>query len=360
MSDGRYIKRLQGVFYNMSKKVKLGSRWVGDGEPVYIIAEGGLTNWGRLDLAKAQVDAAMAAGADCVKFQAQTTEALVSKKVDPYWYRRLKYKELSHDDLRELWEYCQIRNIDCLITAHTDIDLEFLDKGLKVPFFKIGSGESINDDFLKNVAARKKPVAVSLGLHQNDEEIFRSIDILCNTGLEDIVILHCNTVYPTPPAINGLRQITHLQKLLPDYPIGYSDHTVGWHIPIAAVALGACVIEKHLSFDKTDKRSLDCAGSCTPEDLKLMVNQIREVEQALGNNPEARRAAIANARLWAQQSIVAVGRIAAGTVLTRDMLAFKRPAKGGIPADQVNTIIGKKVIVPIDYDEQVLPEHLEL
>ena len=343
----------------MPKVVKLGSKWVGDGEPVYIIAEGGLTNWGRLDLAKAQVDAAMAAGADCIKFQAQTTEALVSKKVDPYWYRRLKYKELSHKELKELWEYCEIRNIDCFITAHTEQDLDFLNWNLNVPFLKIGSGESINYSFLKKVASCKKPVVISLGLHLNDEEVRRSVETLREGGAHNVVVLHCSTVYPTPPAINELRYITYLQRLLPDNPIGYSDHTVGWHIPIAAVALGACVLEKHISFDKTDMRSLDCSGSCTPEDLKLMVKQIREVEQALESQPEARRAAILNARLWAQQSIVAAKDIPVGTRLIKEMLAFKRPGRGGLPPDTIDSIVGKKVVRTIEEDEQVLLEHLE-
>ncbi len=342
----------------MAKKVKLGSKLVGDGEPVYIIAEGGLTNWGRLDLAKAQVDAAMAAGADCIKFQALTTEALVSKKVDPYWFSRLKYKELSYGDLEELRDYCAVRNIDFLVTAHTDIDLDFLDKELDIPFFKIGSGESLNYEFLKNIGSRKKPVVVSLGLHFNKVEIEKSIDTLEEAGAEEIVILHCSTVYPTPPAISDLKQITRLKESH-DWPIGYSDHTVGWHIPIAAVALGARVIEKHISFDKTDKRSLDCPGSCTPEDLKLMVSQIREVELAMQSKPEDRRRAILNARLWAEQSIVARHFMSPGTILKKTDLAFKRPGNGGVSPNQVSEVVGKKTKVAIEADEQIKLEFLE-
>ncbi len=343
----------------MPKRIRLGSKWVGEGEPVYIIAEGGLTNWGRLDLAKAQVDAAMAAGADCIKFQAQTTEALVSKKVDPYWYRRLKYKELSYDELRELRDYCAIRTIDFLVTAHTDVDLDFLDEDLAVPFLKVGSGESINYDFLENIGQRRKPVVVSLGLHLNDEEVLKSVDALRSGGTEDLVVLHCNTVYPTPPAINELRQITHLKWLLPDHPIGYSDHTVGWHMPLAAVALGARVLEKHISFDKTDKRSLDCPGSCTPEDLKVMVSQIREVEQALKSQPEARRKAIVDARDWAQQSIVAVKDLVPGTVITRGIVALKRPGKGGLPPEALDRVLDRKLKVSVEADEQIQLEFLE-
>lgn len=335
----------------MSRAVSLNGRLVGEGYPVYVIAEGGLTNWGDIELAKRQVDAAMAAGCDAIKFQAQTTEELVSKVADPYWYRRLKYKELSHEKLRELWEYCSIRNIECFITAHTDIDLEFLDKDLNVPFFKIGSGESQNREFLENVGSRGKPVIISLGLHLTKEEVKASIDALERGGCKDIVILHCNTVYPTPPAMSDLAMIGRLREWF-EYPIGYSDHTVGWHIPLASIALGATVLEKHLSFDKNDKRSFDCAVSTTPDELKEMVIQIRDVESALQDTEGLRAGYIVKARQWAQQSIVAATNIKEGSEITRSMLTFKRPGKGLTP-DQVGLVLGKRAARDIAADEIV-------
>lgn len=328
--------------------IHLNGRAVGDGHPVYIIAEGGLTNWGDLNLAKKQVDAAMAAGCDAIKFQAQTTEMLVSRKVDPYWYRRLKYKELSYDALRELWAYCSVRNIQCFITAHTDVDLDFLDRELNVPFFKVGSGESLNLEFLENAGSRGKPVIMSLGLHLTDEEMQESVRAIERGGCHDIIILHCNTVYPTPPTISDLAMITRLKTMFP-YPIGYSDHTVGWHIPIAAVALGATVIEKHLSFDKDDKRSFDCPGSGTPEDWKRIVNDIRDVEAALLDRAGGRISHIEQARRWARQSIVAARDIAEGEVISRDMLLLKRPGVGLGP-DAIDRIVGKKSMRAIEAD----------
>ncbi len=342
----------------MPRLANLGGRIIGEGKPVYIVAEGGLTNWGDLAIAKRQVDAAMAAGADAIKFQAQTTEALVSKKVDPRWYERLKYKELSYDALRELKAYCDVRNIDFFATTHTDVDLDFLDKDLRLPFFKIGSGESINDLFLKNVASRGKPVILSLGLHQTEEEIIRSVRVFELAGIKDIVILHCNTVYPTPVAMSDLRAIERLKNLFPSYPIGYSDHTVGWHVPLAAVALGAQMIEKHLSFDKTDKRSLDCPGSCTPEDQKLMVAQIREIEQAIGAPPESKTALIEHARMWAAQSAVAAEELPEGTVLAMAHVALKRPGIG-VRAEKLNTILGKQTIRRLEKDELIQPSDVK-
>ncbi|MDP2593376.1 MAG: N-acetylneuraminate synthase family protein [bacterium] len=336
----------------VNPKIKLGSRYVGKEEPVYIIAEGGLTNWGNLELAKKQADVSMAAGADCVKFQAQTTEELASAKVDPFWYKRLKYKELSHKELTELWRYVSVRNIDCGITAHTDVDLDFLDKKLNVPFFKVGSGESVNYDFLKNVGRRKKPVVMSLGLHLTDDEILKSVKVLKDSGALGVAILHCSTVYPTPPKISDLGAIERLQKLLPDCVIGYSDHSVGWHLPLAAVALGAKIIEKHISFDKKDKRSLDCPGSCEPDDLKEMVAQIRDVEAALKQPGNEREEAVKNARKWARQSIVARLNIPKGKMLTKEMIAFKRPGAGLSP-DEAHKIVGKKATRAIEADTLV-------
>lgn len=333
----------------MKKTIALNGRLVGEGQPTYIILEGGLTNWGDLELAKRQVDAAMAAGADAVKFQAQTTEELVSKVVDPYWYKRLKYKELSHAALRELWDYCEIRNIQCFITAHTDVDLDFLDKDLDVPFFKVGSGESLNHEFLENVGSRGKPVIMSLGLHLAMEEVAASIKSLEKGGCKDIVILHCNTVYPTPPAMNDLSMIAKL-KAMTLYPVGYSDHTVGWHIPVAAVALGATVIEKHISFDTRDKRSFDCAGSVTPSTAKDFVDQIREVEAAMNDSEGLRTAHLTKARGWARQSIVAARDIKSGEILDASMLAYKRPGKGLAP-DERELLIGKKATRAVGKDE---------
>lgn len=335
----------------MSKVVQLIDKKVGDSEPVYIAAEGGLTNWGDIELAKQQVDAAMAAGCDAIKFQAQTTEDLVSKKESPYWYRRIKYKELSYENLEELLDYCAIRNIEYFVTAHVERDLDFLDKKLNVPFLKIGSGESVNYEFLKNVGSRKKPVIMSLGLHLTDEEIKKSIKTLEDGGTKDIIVLHCNTVYPTPPDINDLSAITRL-KGLTDYPVGYSDHTIGWHMVIAAVALGATFIEKHISFDKSDKRSFDCPGSGTPEDWKQIVDQIKEVEQALYPAKEAqkkREELIKNGRKWARQSITASQNISKGTKITPSMITLKRPGTGLGP-DEMGKVVGKTTKKKIEED----------
>lgn len=334
--------------------IEIGGRNVGDPHPLYVIAEGGLTNWGSLDLAKQQVDVAMAAGADAIKFQAQSTEELVSKKISPYWYKRLKYKELGYDELRELNDYCAVRNIDFSVTAHTLKDLEFVTQELDMAFLKIGSGESINHTFLKEATHCGKPLLVSVGLHFNEEEIRNTVELLEGSNCDEFALLFCNTVYPTPVEAVCLPMISRLKSTFPQ-PVGYSDHTIGTHIPLAAVALGATIVEKHISFNRRDRRSFDCAVSCEADELYDFVSQLRDVEAALTMNLEKRKEMLTDARGWARQSIMAAKDLAAGTVLTADDLVLKRPGDGLGP-EKIDDLLNKTLQSPVKKDEYILLE----
>ena len=349
-----------------AKTINLAGREVGEGRPVYVICEGGVTNYGKLALAKKQTDAAREARADIVKFQVWKTENLISKRVAKRlegelgydWFSRVKYKEISFDKFKELEKYVNSAGMGFFATAHEDVGLDFLDKDLKQPFFKIGSGEAHNFEFLKNVGQRKKPVIISFGL-QSDKEILKAVDTLRSAGTTEIIALHCTTSYPTLYEKADISRMSHLKKML-GVPVGISDHTVGWHVPLAAVALGACVVEKHITFDKNDPRSLDNPGALLPEEFKTMVSQIRDLERALKPMKKKDRANfLESSRDWAGQSIVASRVIMAGSVLKRDMITFKRPAKGGLAPEMAEKIIGKKVRVPIEEDEQILLGHLE-
>lgn len=345
-------------------KANFVGRKIGDGEPVYIICEGGVTNYGQLELAKRQVDAAYEARTDIVKFQVWKTENLISKKVAKRlqaemgydWFARVKYKEIPYDQIRELAKYVQTGGMPFFATAHEEDGLDFLDKELNQLFFKIGSGESHNYEFLKSVGKRGKPVMISFGL-QSDEEILKAIKTLRDAGVKDIVALHCTTLYPTPYDKLDLKRMLYLRELL-NVPIGLSDHSVGWHVPLAAVAMGACVIEKHLTFGKEDPRSMDNAGALYPEEFKAMVKQIRDLEKALipGNEAE-RQQGLVKGRDWAGQSLMASKDIPAGTEITRETVTFKRPARGGLPPEKLSEIIGKKTKTTIEADEQILLEH---
>ncbi len=333
-------------------------------DSVFIICEAGVTNYGDFRLAKKQIDAAVAAKADAVKFQLWRTEDLVSKKIAKKyekhlgydWFARLKYKELSRGEIKKLQAYAKKKSIIFFATAHDVASLEYLDKELRVPFFKVGSGEADNIDFLKNVGQRRKPVFISFGF-QTDAEVRKAMRVLKKSGAPKVIPLHCVTKYPTPfEAIN----LPRMDWLRTEFGVaGFSDHSVGRHACIAAVARGASVIEKHLTFDKTDPRSLDNPGALMPDEFSALVREVREVEAALrAPSFASRKKARADARAWAGQAIVAARDINAGEKIMRATLAFNRPDTGGISASEVGRIIGKKTKVPIPTDEQVLLKHL--
>jgi N,N'-diacetyllegionaminate synthase len=351
---------------NQRDRFSVGTRRIGRGAPLFIICEAGVTNYGERELALRQVDAAVQAGADAVKFQLWRTEHLVSRRVAQRlerdlgynWFDRLKAKELSHDDIRAVAAHARERGILFLATPHDDESLAFLVEQLDVPMLKVGSGESHNLEFLHRVGAHRKPVLISFGL-QTDEEAMGAVEALRHAGAPAIAALHCVTQYPTPPQLADLPRIPALASLL-NILVGYSDHTVGWHIPLAAAALGACVLEKHLTFDKADPRSLDNPGALLPDEFSAFVRQVRELESALAAPTEEQLASSRRrARDWAGQAIVAAREIAAGTVIERGMLALKRPARNGLGPESLGTVVGRRTRRAVAHDEQITLSDLE-
>jgi N-acetylneuraminate synthase/N,N'-diacetyllegionaminate synthase len=332
----------------------------------YVIVEGGVTNYGDPELARRQVDAAAEAKADAVKFQAWKTEELVSAKVAARlkdelggrdWFGRMKERELDRDVLAELMSYARERGLDCSATPHDVDSLEYLVGELDVPWLKVGSGESSNWEFLEHVGRAGKPVFVSFGL-QDVEQAQRAVETLERAGAPEVIPLHCVSVYPTPPSLVALDRIRELTAEL-GRPVGISDHSVGRHVVLAAVALGARVVEKHLTFDKTDPRSLDNPGALEPDELVALVSEIRELEQALGPAPEAElREALGTAGDWALQSLVAARDLPAGTRITSADLGAKRPARGGIRPSERDAVIGRVLARDVEADEQIRPADL--
>ncbi|MFN2468610.1 MAG: N-acetylneuraminate synthase family protein [Gaiellaceae bacterium] len=332
---------------------------------VFVIAEAGVTNYGDVELAHRQVDAAADAACDAVKFQSWSTADLVSRPVAKRlegelgrdWYSRLEERELTRDDLREVRDHAHDRGLVFLATAHDSASVGFLVEGLDVPWLKIGSGEASNLRFLREVGSAGRPVLIAFGL-SSDEEAVRAVETLRQSGAPEVIALHTVSIYPTPAPLARLDRIGRLRELL-GVPIGISDHTVGWHVPLAAVALGACAIEKHLTFDKADPRSLDNPGALEPAELAELVRQVREVEAAL--LPVADQdyeAAVADSRDWALQAVVAARSLEAGTTLAEADLAFKRPARGGIPACEADSLLGRTLRRPVEADEQIRPDDL--
>lgn len=324
-----------------------------------IIAEAGVNHNGSLELAKKLVDVAKEAGADIVKFQTAKLDSLVSKyapmaeyqkentKTDQAQKEMLSNLLLSFEEFVKLAEYCKQTGIEFLSTPFDIESIHFLND--MVRFWKIPSGEITNWPYLVEIAKTKKPIIMSTGMCEM-WEIEEAIMLLRKNGAEDITLLHCNTQYPTPFEHVNLKVInTFADKF--GMKVGYSDHTMGIEIPIAAVAMGATVIEKHFTLDR-NMNGPDHKASVEPQELKYMIEAIRNVEKALGNGEkhpsESEKPNIAVAR----KSIVASRHIAKGELFTEDNLTAKRPGNGISPM-KWNKVIGQKAARDFEEDELI-------
>lgn len=329
-------------------------------EKVYIIAEAGDNHNGDFNTALKLVDVAKRAGADCVKFQTFVTEEIISKYAEMAEYQKkntgkeesqfemVKRLELSFDEFREIKEYCDRVGIQFLSTPFDLKSVDFLNE-LGVPFFKIPSGEITNYPYLIKIAHTGKPVVMSTGMCEPDE-ILAAINVLEKNGSGEITLLHCNTEYPTPLKDVNLYAMRTMKKMF-GKKVGYSDHTKGIEVPVAAVALGACVIEKHFTLDK-NMPGPDHKASLEPDELGRMVKNIRNIEIALGDGvkrvSESERKNIAIAR----KSIVARRNIQEGEILTEENLAVKRPGTGINPMQWME-VLGTRAVRDFKEDELI-------
>lgn len=328
---------------------------------VFIIAEAGDNHNGNLELALKLVDVAVESGADCVKFQTFVTEEVISKKAEKADYQKestgasesqyemVKKLELSFEQFSEIASYCKERGIMFLSTAFDLKSIDFLNT-LSMPFWKIPSGEITNLPYLIKIAQTNKDVVLSTGMATIDE-IREAVEILSNNGAGKITILHCNTEYPTPMMDVNLKAMNSIQKIF-NVDVGYSDHTLGIEVPIAAVALGAKIIEKHFTLDR-NMEGPDHQASLEPHELKDMVKSIRNIENALGSGvKKPSQSEIKNINI-ARKSIVARQKIAKGELFTEENLAIKRPGNGISPMKWFD-ILGK--VSTRDFEEDELIE----
>jgi N,N'-diacetyllegionaminate synthase len=329
---------------------------------VFIIAEAGVNHNGSIDLAKKLIDVASNAGADAVKFQTFKADSLVSKDAkkakyqaknmddgDNSQYNMLKKLELDIDTHKELISYSNTKNIMFLSTPF-DLESIKLLHDLNLQIFKIPSGEITNLPYLREIGKLKKQVILSTGM-STMQEIKDALEILLQAGTkkENITILHANTMYPTPLEDVNLNAMLNIGKTF-DIAYGYSDHTLGIEIPTASVAMGASVIEKHFTLDKT-MQGPDHKASLEPQELKAMVKAIRNIELALGDGiKKPSKSEIPNIEI-VRKSIVAKITIKKGDIFTKDNLSIKRPA-GGINPMKWDEIIGS--IAKKDYKEDEL------
>jgi N-acetylneuraminate synthase len=332
----------------------------------FIIAEAGVNHNGSIQIARKLIDQAKNAGADAVKFQTFKTEKLVTQKAHKAEYQKrttaatesqfdmIKRLELSENDHVELMSYCKEKKIEFL-SSPFDLDSADLLFRLGVQRFKIPSGEITNPAYLEEIARKGKPLILSTGM-SSLAEVAEALDVIFSVGNHQVCLLHCVTEYPAPFNEINLRAMQTMKAAF-QVPVGYSDHTPGIEIPLAAVALGAEVIEKHFTLDR-GMEGPDHKASLEPGELAMMIQAIRHVEQALGNgfkNPapcELKNIAIA------RKSVVAARPIRKGEALSSDSITVKRPGNG-IPPKFAKLLVGLKVNSDINADDVIFWEHLK-
>lgn len=325
---------------------------------VFVIAEAGVNHNGSLTLAYQLVDAAKAVGADCVKFQTYITDNDTAESCEKAEYQKngqeesqyqlLKRLELSFDDFRKLQEYCNEKEILFLSTPF-DIESFFFLESIQMPVWKIASSEVENFQLLREVAKTHKPVILSTGMCRMDE-IEAAVNVLRRFGTEKISILHCNTQYPTPMEDVNLSAMNDLRDKF-GTTIGYSDHTMGIEVPIAAVAMGAEIIEKHFTLDRK-MEGPDHAASLNPAELKEMVKGIRNIEKAIGNGEKIPSNSEKGNRIAARKSIFARCDIKKGQPFAEDNIIAKRPG-GGINPMRWEEVIGTRALRDFKRDEMI-------
>lgn len=339
---------------NFSRTFSIAGRHIGVGEPTYVIAEAGVAHFGDYGKALALVDLAADGGADAFKTQAFTTNSLISARL-PEWRDRLRPKEVSFDFIAKMKQRCDQRGITFLCTAHDPSVLPWLDE-LDVPAYKVGSGERGNTPFLRELARRGKPMILSTGMYE-EHHLGEALDAIAGEGLEELALLHCVTSYPTPSDQVNLRAMDRMRELFAG-PVGYSDHTQGHHIVLAAVARGASIIEKHITLDFNVPNAQDWKVSCGPDDFSAFVREIREVETVLGRSVKEVQPCEQEALNWALKSLVAARNLPAGTVLEPMHMLCKRPGDGLPPSRQAE-LLGKRLARPVDEDTALRLEDLE-
>ena len=328
--------------------LRIGSRAIGEGQPVFVIAEAGVNHNGDPELARALVHEAKACGAHCVKFQTFKAERIVipaAPKAD-YQLRTtapeesqlamLRKLELPADVYPTLMKVCVEAGIEFLSTPYSAEDVEFLD-ALGVHAFKVASGQIAEPPFLRAVASRGKPVLLSTGM-ATLAEVDEAVRTIRAAGHDQLVLLQCTTNYPSEVADANLRAMVTMRTAF-GVSVGYSDHTQTETACIAAVALGACVVEKHFTLDRR-MPGPDHSSSAEPAEFRRLVGLIRETEAALGRATKEPTAAERRNMEGMRRSIVSAVPIFAGTTITAAMLTFKRPATG-IPPGRLDEVVGR-------------------
>lgn len=333
---------------------------------VFIIAEAGVNHNGDMELAKRLINAAHTAGADAVKFQSFKADRLASVNAPKASYQMkttnagesqwsmLKKLELTEEHHVLLMDYCQARGIMFLSTPFDETSADYLDRQ-NVRIFKIPSGEVTNHSFLRHVAGKGRPMILSTGMSDLDE-VRTAVNIIQGEGVRDLSLLHCVTQYPAPYGEINLRAIPQMAAAF-DLPVGYSDHTDGIDIAVAAVALGARIVEKHLTLDR-NMEGPDHRASIEPDMFADMVRAIRNVTAALGDGVKRCAPCEQSNRDVVRKSITVAEDMASGEILTAERVVMKRPGSGIAPSE-LDNVLGRKIKTALSKDTLLEWGHIE-
>ncbi|MBI2617122.1 N-acetylneuraminate synthase family protein [Candidatus Gottesmanbacteria bacterium] len=349
------------------KPIKMNNTYIGEGHLPYIIADIGANHNGDMNLCRKLIDSAVSCGVNVVKFQSFTTENLISLPLyekhltypgDEHkhfgsLYEMVKEYSLTPKEYEEILSYCQKKHIAFASTPFDTKTADLLDK-LDVPFFKIASMDVTNHPLLEYVATKGKPVILSTGM-ATLWEIDQAMEIL-RGGKIDTVLLHCISVYPPKYEDINLKNIEMLRKTFGVH-VGFSDHSVGTSLSVAAVSFGACIIEKHFTLDKT-LPGWDHSISADPVEMEYIVKEVKNVFHAVGQYERVVGTYEIEKRKEFRRSIVARTNLAKGQVLTEKDLAYKRPEEGGILPLKYKDLIGRKLVRSIKKDQQITSSHL--
>lgn len=341
------------------KQVKLGNALVGDDMPPYIIAEIGSNHNGDMELCRRLIDAAAAAGAHAVKFQSWSDKSLISREE---FARNTEYSDkkkhfgsllemvrayqFTVEQHREAAAYCEKCDIAFCSTPFSSDETDLLES-LNVPFFKIASMDIVNLPFLRYVARKQRPVVISTGM-ANLAEIEQAVETVRGQGNDQVVLLHCIAIYPPEYSAIHLRNIPMLTQAF-CVPVGFSDHSLGTAIPLAAITLGACVIEKHFTLDK-NMPGWDHAISADPAEMQVIATEGHNIFSALGRSCRTVSSAEMEKRKQFRRSLVTLAPLPKGYVLTSADLTAKRPGTGISPAEQ-DYVVGRALARAVEEDQ---------
>lgn len=316
----------------------------------YFVAEVNSSHNGNVEVARQMIDAAAEAGCDCVKFQSWSAESLYSQsyyKDNPIARRIVAKFSLTAEQLKDMAEYARSKGIDFSSTPYSREEVDYLIDECQAPFVKIASMDLNNLKYLRYIAAKGVPIVLSTGM-STMEEIKRAVNTIEGEGNKQVCLLHCISIYPPEFDTIHLNNILGLREAFPDYPIGFSDHSYGVEMAVAATAFGAALIEKHLTLD-SKKIGMDNQMATEPEEMGQMVRCCLNTHIALGNKERVVRKAEQEQMEKMRRSIVLTKDLAAGHILTAEDLDAKRPGTG-IPADEIDALVGKKLVKDVQAD----------